>query len=152
MKETSHSIVTNDTVEMDEDDHNRRFTVAEREKSKWANPIKLEFNPYAPENLAKRIRAGRNSRDLLVSRTNSAEDVPEPVAEDSFLKTERRDIKKQGTPEPNIVMVEKPAKVLPSDLGGVKLPSVKELAQHFAPMVSAFYSRKVSQSSVYTST
>ena len=136
---------------MDEDDHNRRFTVAEREKSKWANPVKLEFNPYAPENLAKRIRAGRNSRDLMVGRTGVAEDVPEPVAEESFLKTDRRDVKKQGTPEPNIVMVEKPAKVLPSDLGGVKLPSVRELAQHFAPMVRFFHFPTFRSSTPYLS-
>jgi len=33
-----------------------KMTVAEREKIKWANPVKLSNNPYAPENLERRIK------------------------------------------------------------------------------------------------
>ncbi|CAG7838304.1 unnamed protein product [Allacma fusca] len=135
LKETSQSLVLNDTLELeDQDDPTKRFTVAEREKMKWANPVKLDFNPYAPENLAKRIRAGRTSRDLVLGATNMADDDEKDPDEDSFLKTDKRDFKTQSTPEPKIILVQKPWNTIPSDLGGVKLPSVKQLAQQFSPV------------------
>ncbi len=45
-----------------------KMTIAEREKLKWQNPVNLPNNPYAPENLAKRIRQRENSGFALPPR------------------------------------------------------------------------------------
>lgn len=45
-----------------------KMTIAEREKLKWQNPVNLPNNPYAPENLAKRIRQRENSGFSLPQR------------------------------------------------------------------------------------
>ncbi len=46
LSDSYHSVVVDPT----------KMSVAEREKEKWLHPINLPNNPYAPENLAKRIR------------------------------------------------------------------------------------------------
>ncbi|CAL8138300.1 unnamed protein product [Orchesella dallaii] len=72
LRETSQSMDANQTLikedyeELLEWERSRnidssKMTIAEREKLKWQNPVNLVNNPYAPENLAKRIRQRENS-------------------------------------------------------------------------------------------
>jgi hypothetical protein len=45
-----------------------KMSVAEKEKMKWANPIHIQNNPYAPENLARRIRQRDNGSFAMPPR------------------------------------------------------------------------------------
>lgn len=44
-----------ESVEISADKPMPKMRIAEREKEKWNNPVKIKNNPYAPENLVKRI-------------------------------------------------------------------------------------------------
>ncbi|XP_035702852.1 uncharacterized protein LOC110846713 isoform X2 [Folsomia candida] len=63
------------------------MTVAEKEKLKWMNPVNLPNNPYAPENLAKRIRQRESNFHLPTSGSSgdiaatSSDDEKNPVME-----------------------------------------------------------------------
>ncbi|ODN01221.1 Myosin light chain kinase, smooth muscle [Orchesella cincta] len=72
LRETSQSMDANQTLikedyeallewEQSRNIDSSKMTIAEREKLKWQNPVNLPNNPYAPENLAKRIRQRENS-------------------------------------------------------------------------------------------
>jgi len=75
-RETSHSMSSNETllkVDASENppaspDNDHRFSIAEREKMKWAHPVELANNPYAKENLEKRMRDRENTPLPLLSK------------------------------------------------------------------------------------